>query len=68
MDGTLINKSGIISGGVYAGLEARAQKWDRQTLENMKQVRGVERVPGAVPCCHEWEEGCGPVHGGPVSG
>ncbi|KAL6778033.1 SMC1 [Auxenochlorella protothecoides x Auxenochlorella symbiontica] len=37
MDGTLINKSGIISGGVYAGLEARAQKWDRQALENMKQ-------------------------------
>ena len=41
LDGTIINKAGIITGGMHSGLEARAGQWDQGALDEMKQARAV---------------------------
>jgi hypothetical protein len=38
LDGTIINKAGIITGGIHPGLEARAGQWDTGAFEELKQV------------------------------
>ena len=40
LDGTIINKAGIITGGMHSGLEARAGQWDQGALDEMKQASG----------------------------
>ena len=47
LDGTIINKAGIITGGFNSGLEARAGQWDQGALEGMKQARAW---PGGGDC------------------
>lgn len=37
LDGTIINKAGIITGGFNTGLEARAGQWDQGTVDELKQ-------------------------------
>lgn len=34
-DGTLLAKSGIMTGGVSGGMESRSQKWDNQAVEGV---------------------------------
>lgn len=38
LDGTIINKAGIITGGFNTGLEARAGQWDQGALDELKQA------------------------------
>ncbi|KAI3423850.1 hypothetical protein D9Q98_009684 [Chlorella vulgaris] len=37
LDGTIINKAGIITGGMATGLEARAGQWDAGALDELRQ-------------------------------
>ncbi|KAK9820343.1 hypothetical protein WJX72_009251 [[Myrmecia] bisecta] len=39
LDGTLINKAGLITGGISGGMEARASRWDDKALEGLKKDR-----------------------------
>ncbi|GBG59523.1 hypothetical protein CBR_g38546 [Chara braunii] len=36
LDGTLIHKSGMMTGGLSGGMEAKAQRWDDQAVESMR--------------------------------
>ena len=39
LDGTLINKAGVMTGGLSRNLESRAQRWDEKVTGNLKEVR-----------------------------
>ncbi len=41
LDGTLIAKAGLITGGVSGNDAARASRWDDQALDRLKTVRMV---------------------------
>ncbi|PSC68712.1 structural maintenance of chromosomes 1 [Micractinium conductrix] len=51
LDGTIINKAGIITGGFNTGLEARAGQWDGGALDELKvkQARAAEALDGLRP-------------------
>jgi structural maintenance of chromosome 1 len=40
VDGTLLTKSGTMTGGVSAGVEARSNKWDGDKIESLKKKKG----------------------------
>ncbi|KAK2077238.1 hypothetical protein QBZ16_004872 [Prototheca wickerhamii] len=65
-DGTLINRSGVISGGVHAGLEARAQKWDQAALDAAKGPARRRRARaggrGIIPTTDGARAGAGGGH------
>ena len=50
LDGTIINKAGIITGGMHSGLEARAGQWDQGAVDDLRQVRDATRA-GVMPVC-----------------
>lgn len=54
LDGTLINKAGIITGGMHSGLEARAGQWDAGALEELKQRHAqAQEALDALPAHRE---------------
>ncbi|EFN54639.1 hypothetical protein CHLNCDRAFT_52951 [Chlorella variabilis] len=54
LDGTIINKAGIITGGMHGGLEARAGQWDRGALDELKQkYAGLQEQLEALPAQRE---------------
>ena len=38
MDGTLISKGGVMTGGMSRNLESRAQRWDEKATGSLKEV------------------------------
>lgn len=38
MDGTLISKGGVMTGGMSRNLESRAQRWDEKATSSLKEV------------------------------
>lgn len=45
LDGTLISKGGVMTGGMSRNLESRAQRWDEKTAGSLKEVRSSAEVP-----------------------
>jgi hypothetical protein len=41
LDGTLISKGGVMTGGMSRNLETRAQRWDEKATGSLKEVRSA---------------------------
>ncbi len=57
LDGTLINKAGLMTGGSSSSDRARSSKWNHREYEQLKQRADVAaRELAAIPSVHESEE------------
>jgi len=45
LDGTLIAKAGLITGGITGNEAARASRWDDQALDRLKAARACHTLP-----------------------
>lgn len=39
LDGTMISKSGNITGGLTGGMEAKSKRWDEQEMNNLREEK-----------------------------
>lgn len=41
LDGVLLHKAGLMTGGVTGGMEAKSQKWDSRAIDCKNSVRDI---------------------------
>jgi hypothetical protein len=51
MDGTLISKGGVMTGGMSRNLESRAQRWDEKATGGLKEVPFRTTSRCLILCC-----------------
>lgn len=51
MDGTLISKGGVMTGGMSRNLESRAQRWDEKATGSLKEVPFRMTLRLLTLCC-----------------